>query len=134
MVHRADAPHIGTSYSMSDILAVLYGTVLRLDPARPDWPDRDRFIISKGHGAAAIYAALAARGFFPTEWLETYCGNGARPAGHIVHHGVPGVDDSTDSLGHGLSLAPGIAPVGRHEDPNRVFAVLGDGECDESSI
>jgi transketolase len=135
MVHRANASHIGTCLSMADLLAVLYGDAMRVDPARPDWPDRDRFVLSKGHGAAAIYAALAARGFFPADWLDTYCADGTRLAGHISHFGVPGVEFSSGSLGHGLSLACGLALAGRRDGrPYRVFALLSDGECDEGSI
>jgi transketolase len=135
MVHRAKASHIGTCLSMADILACLYTSVLRIDPARPDDPERDRFILSKGHGAAIIYAALARRGFFSPDWLETYCADGTRLAGHITQHGVPGVDFSSGSLGHGLSVAAGLA-LGAKLDgsPRRVFCVLSDGECDEGSI
>ena len=134
MVHRANASHIGTCLSMADILAALYGAALRVDPARPDWPDRDRLVLSTGHGAAAIYAALAARGFFPAAWLDTYCADGTRLAGHIAHHGVPGVEFSSGSLGHGLSLACGLALAGRRDGrPYRVVAILSDGECDEGS-
>jgi transketolase len=120
---------------MADLLAVLYGAVLRVDPARPEWEERDRFILSKGHGAAAVYAVLAERGFFPVGWLDTYCRDGSRLAGHITHHGVPGVEASAGSLGHGLSLACGIALAGRRDGrAYRVFALLSDGECDEGSI
>jgi transketolase len=135
MTHKAKASHVGTSFSMADILAVLYGGTLRVDPERPDWPDRDRFILSKGHGAAGVYAALAESGFFPAEWLDTYCEDGSRLAGHITHHKVPGVEVSTGSLGHGLSVACGMALAGqRDRRPYRVFALLSDGECDEGSI
>jgi transketolase len=135
MVHQAKASHIGTCLSMVDLLAVLYGRVLRVDPTRPDWADRDRFILSKGHGAAAVYATLAECGFFPVEWLESYCCDGSRLAGHITHHGVPGVEVSSGSLGHGLSFAGGMALAGKRDGrPYRVFALLSDGECDEGSI
>jgi transketolase len=135
MTHKARASHVGTSFSMADILAVLYGGAMRVDPARPDWPDRDRFVLSKGHGAAGVYAALAERGFFPAGWLDRYCEDGSPLAGHITHHGVPGVEVSTGSLGHGLSIACGMALAGRHDGrPYRVFALLSDGECDEGSI
>ncbi|MDT4952903.1 MAG: transketolase [Acidobacteriota bacterium] len=134
MVHRASASHIGTCLSMADLLAVLYGRVLRIDPGRPDWPDRDRFILSKGHGAAIVYAALAERGFFPREWLDTYCQNGSRLGGHISSHNVPGVEVSTGSLGHGLPLGCGMALAGKHDGrPYRVFVMLSDGELDEGS-
>lgn len=134
MVHAADASHVGGCFSMADLLAVLYGAALRVDPARPDWEDRDRLVVSKGHAAAAVYAALAERGFFPVEWLDTYCQNGSRLAGHISHHGVPGIEVSSGSLGHGLPIACGMALAGRcDERPYRVFALLSDGELDEGS-
>lgn len=134
MVHRANASHVGTCLSMADLLAVLYGRVLRVDPSRPDWPDRDRFILSKGHGAAIVYAVLAERGFFPREWLDTYCRDGSRLGGHICHHGVPGVEISTGSLGHGLSVGCGMALAGKRDRrPYRVFVMLSDGELDEGS-
>lgn len=134
MVHRAKASHVGTCFSMADLLAVLYGGVLRVDPARPDWEDRDRLVVSKGHGAAAVYAALAEVGFFPVSWLDTYCADGTRLAGHVTHHGVPGVEFSSGSLGHGLSLACGVALAGKRDGrPYRAFALLSDGECDEGS-
>jgi transketolase len=134
MVHRANASHIGTCLSMADLLAVLYSRVLRLDPSRPDWPDRDRFILSKGHGAAIAYAVLAERGFFPVEWLDTYSQDGSNLAGHVNSHLVPGVEVSTGSLGHGLSIGCGIALAGKRESQSyRVFALLSDGEMDEGS-
>jgi transketolase len=135
MVHYARASHVGSCLSMTDTLAVLYGAVLRVDPARPEWPDRDRFLLSKGHGAAAAYATLAECGFFPLSWLDTYCRDGSPLAGHITHHGVPGVEVSSGSLGHGLSLGCGMALAGKHDrQPYRVFVLTSDGECDEGSI
>jgi len=134
LTHKANASHVGTCLSMADILAVLYGGVLRVDPARPEWADRDRFILSKGHGAAAVYAVLAEQGFFPKDWLDTYCQDGSKLAGHITHHGVPGVEVSTGSLGHGLSIGCGMALAGKWDRrPYRVFVMLSDGECDEGS-
>jgi transketolase len=135
MVHRAKSSHIGTCYSMTELLAVLYGRVLRVDPQDPDWPERDRFILSKGHGAAALYAVLAERGFFPLDWLETFYQNGSRLAGHATHHNVPGVEVSTGSLGHGLSIAAGMALAAKRDgQTHRIVALLSDGECDEGSI
>jgi transketolase len=135
MVHRANASHIGGCLSLTDILAVLYGMILRIDPANPDWEERDRVIVSKGHAAAALYATLAECGFFPIQWLDQYCANGSPLAGHVTHHGVPGVEASTGSLGHGLSLACGVALAGKSDrQAYRVFALLSDGECDEGSI
>ena len=134
MVHRANASHVGTCLSMADILAVLYSGVLRVDPRRPDWSERDRLILSKGHGGAALYAVLAERGFFPRAWLDDYCGDGARLAGHATHHGVPGVEVSTGSLGHGLALGCGMALAAqRAGGDSRTFVILSDGECDEGS-
>ena len=135
MTHRAKSSHVGSSLSMADLLAVLYGEILRVEPDQPNWPDRDRFILSKGHGAAGVYAALAERGFLPVQQvLETYYQNGSALAGHITRTGVPGVDASTGSLGHGLSIACGMALVGKRDQrPYRVFVMLSDGECDEGS-
>jgi transketolase len=134
MVHRAGSSHIGTSFSMAELLAVLYGKILRVDPNNPQWPDRDRFVLSKGHGCASLYAVLADRGFFPTEWLKTFYQNGSRLAGHITHTHVPGVEVSTGSLGHGLSIATGLALAAKRDAKcYRVFALLSDGECDEGS-
>lgn len=119
---------------MVDLLAVLYFSTLRIDPPRSDWKDRDRFILSKGHGAAAIYATLAHRGFFPVDRLSTYCADGTFLAGHVTHHGVPGVEVSTGSLGHGLPIGCGMALAGlRARQSYRVFVLLSDGECDEGS-
>jgi transketolase len=134
MVHRANASHVGSCFSICDILAVLYNNVLRIDPERPQEEDRDRFVLSKGHAGAAVYAVLAERGFFPRQWLSSYCCDDSPLAGHITHHGVPGVEVSTGSLGHGLGIACGMALAGkRGARPYRVFALLSDGECDEGS-
>ena len=134
MVHRAKSSHVGTAFSTVDLLVVLYQRVLRVDPARPDWPERDRFILSKGHGCAALYAILAQRGFFPSEWLDTFYQNGSALVGHATHIGIPGVEVSTGSLGHGLPMACGMALVGKRASAqHRVFAMLSDGECDEGS-
>ena len=134
MVHAAGSSHIGTCFSIADLLAVLYARVLRVDPEQPDWPDRDRLILSKGHGCAALYATLANRGFFPVERLKSFYKDGGTLAGHATHRGVPGVEVSTGSLGHGLSLACGMALAGKRDRKNwRVYALLSDGECDEGS-
>lgn len=134
MTHRAKSAHIGTSLSMADLLAYLYGGLLRVNPARPDWLERDRFVLSKGHGCAGLYAVLAERGFLPLEWLDDFCQDGSRLAGHVTHTHVPGVDVSTGALGHGLSIACGMALAGQRDGRQyRVFALLSDGECDEGS-
>jgi transketolase len=134
MTHEARSSHVGTSLSMADILAVLYGAALRVDPERPDWPERDRLILSKGHGCAGLYAVLAEHGFFPREWLRSFYRDGAKLAGHVTTRGVPGLELSTGSLGHGLSVAAGMSLAGKRDQMDyRVFAVLSDGECDEGS-
>jgi transketolase len=134
MTHRANASHIGSSLSIADLLAVLYSKILRLDPGSPGWPDRDRFVLSKGHGCAALYAALAECGFFPLEWLDNFYQNGSPLAGHATHKNVPGVELSTGSLGHGLTIATGMALAAKRDGKNhRIFCLLSDGECDEGS-
>lgn len=133
MVTRARASHVGGALSMADILAVLYGGVLRVRPEEPGWPCRDRLLLSKGHSCTALYAALALRGFFPPEELETYGRDGSRLMAHVSHH-VPGVEFSTGSLGHGLGFGIGKALAARREGlPWRTFVILSDGELDEGS-
>ena len=115
-------------------MAVLYADVLKIDPRNPKSPDRDRFILSKGHAGASVYAALAESGFFPVEELKSHYQNGSRLSGHVSHH-LPGVDLSTGSLGHGLSVGTGMAyALKKDGKENRVFVVLGDGECNEGSV
>lgn len=133
MTHRARASHVGSCLSIADILAVLYGTVMRVDSARPGWADRDRLIVSKGHAAAIVYAALAEAGFLPIEELDTYSADGGRLAGHVTKT-VPGVELSTGSLGHGLPVAAGMALAAqRARAPWRSICILSDGELDEGS-
>lgn len=135
MTSKAKASHVGSSLSMAELLAVLYGQTLRVDPEHPDWAERDRFILSKGHGCAALYAALAEVGFFPVDWLDTFYTNGSRLPGHATHTHVPGVEISTGSLGHGLSVATGMALAAKRDGhAHRVFCMLSDGECDEGSV
>lgn len=134
MTHRGNSSHVGSGLSISDVLAVLYGKVLRVDPDNPRRPDRDRFILSKGHAGAAVYAALAEREFFPTEQLLQHYQNGSIFSGHVSHKGVPGVEFSTGSLGHGLGVAAGMALAAKRTGKSyRSFALLSDGECDEGS-
>lgn len=134
MTHLSGGSHIGAVLSVADIIAVLYADILRYDPENPRWDGRDRFIMSKGHAGAAVYAALAECGFFDVAELKTHYANGSRLSGHVSHH-LPGVDFSTGSLGHGLSAAAGMALAAKQDGkPYRVFAVLGDGECDEGSV
>ena len=133
MVHRVDASHVGGGLSMTDLLAVLYTEILRVDPAQPAWPDRDRFILSKGHACAALYATLALRGFFPVEELLTYGRDGSRLMAHVSYK-VPGAEFSTGSLGHGLPFGCGRALAAKRMGRGwRVFVMLSDGELDEGS-
>jgi transketolase len=136
MVHRAQSAHVGSSLSMADLLAALYGGgILRLDPHNVEDPCRDRFILSKGHASAGLYSTLALKGFFPREWLESFYQNAGKLSGHVSYPGVPGIEFSSGSLGHGLSVACGMALASKQEGkPGRVFAMLSDGECDEGSI
>jgi len=135
MVHRADASHIGGGLSAADLLAHLYGGFLRVDPRRPDAADRDRLLISKGHIAATVYAALAEAGFFHPTWLDAYSADDSPLAGHVTARDVPGVELSTGSLGHGLSVGAGLALAARRDEVDwRTVVLLSDGECDEGSI
>jgi transketolase len=133
MTSVGGSSHIGSIFSCADILAVLYGGVLNVDPAAPKDPGRDRFVLSKGHAGAGLYAALAERGFFPVEKLGTHYQDGSDLSGHVSHK-VPGVDLSTGALGHGLSVAAGMAYAARLDRrAHRVFCLLSDGECNEGS-
>lgn len=133
MVSAVNASHIGGVLSMADTLAVLYAGILSVFPDQPAHPDRDRFILSKGHCCAGVYAALAMRGFFPIDELASYGRDGSRLMAHISHH-VPGVDFSTGSLGHGLPFALGKALAAKRRGERwRVFVMLSDGELDEGS-
>jgi transketolase len=134
MTSKANASHIGSCLSAADLLAVLYGGILRYVSTDPNWPSRDRFIMSKGHACAALYAVLAECGFFPLDTLERFYENGSPLAGHVTHKQVPGVEVSTGSLGHGLPIATGMALAAQRDGlPHRVFCLLSDGECDEGS-
>ncbi len=125
--------HVGGSLSAVDILTVLYSEVLRVRPDEPAWSDRDWFILSKGHAAAALYAVLAEHGFFPREECASYGASGGRLAGHPLGR-LPGVEFPTGSLGHGLPLAAGVALASRRAGhARRVFVLLGDGELQEGT-
>lgn len=127
--------HIGGSMSMADVLAVLYGGVMRINPADPQWNERDRMVVSKGHCGPALYAALAERGFFPQSWIPTVNQPGTRLPSHCDKNRVPGVDMTTGSLGQGMSTALGLAWGLRYQRNNaQVYLILGDGECDEGQV
>jgi transketolase len=134
MVHQARMGHPGGDLSCADILAVLYFHVLRLRPEAPGDPERDRFVLSKGHASAALYAALAERGFFPPDTLDTYMRPLSPLNGHPDRNKVPGVEANTGPLGHGLPIAVGLAAAARLDRaPWRTFVLTGDGELQEGS-
>ncbi len=134
MTHLSGGSHIGAILSVADIVSVLYSDILKYDAKNPELEDRDRFILSKGHAGASIYAALAECGFFSVSELKTHYQDGSRLSGHVSHH-LPGVDFSTGSLGHGLSAAAGIAYALKKDKKDAYsFVVLGDGECNEGSV
>ncbi len=133
MVNRARTSHVGGGLSMADLLAVLYGEILRVFPGTPLHPERDRVILSKGHACAAFYSALAIKGFFPMEELEQFGRDAARLMSHTSHK-VPGVEVSTGSLGHGLGIGCGKALAAKRQNGRwRVYVILSDGELDEGS-
>lgn len=133
MTHGGRSGHVGSMLSMADILAVLHEGILNIDPENPDSPERDRFILSKGHGGGAVYAVLAEKGFFPMEWLSTYYKDNGKLSGHISHY-IPGVEFSTGSLGHGLPVAAGMALAAKHAGKkHRIFCLMSDGDCNEGS-
>lgn len=134
MFYQSQASHVSSSLSCVDILTTLYFKILNINPNDPLWVDRDRFILSKGHAAAALYAVLSQRGFFPENILDSYYKSGGKLAGHSSRHCVPGVEASTGSLGHGLSMGAGMAFAAKNDARNcRVFVLLSDGECQEGS-
>ena len=129
MVYRRQAGHLGGSYSAAEILAALYFHQLRIDPQNPGWEERDRFLLSKGHAAAALYSALARRGFFPLEELETWGHLGARLQGHPDRIKVPGVEMSSGFLGHGLSIGVGLALAARlNQQKHHIYVLMSDGD------
>ena len=133
---NADSGHLGGSYSIADILAVLYFDKMRIDPARPDWVDRDRFVLSKGHCTPAVYATLALRGYFPVEkYYNEFRRLEHHMSGHMEMRYVPGVDMSTGSLGQGISAAVGMAMCARVDRKDyRTYCIVGDGEIEEGQV
>ncbi len=135
MAARVKSSHIGGSFSVADILTVLYFSELNIDPKKPNDPKRDRLVFSKGHCAAALYATLAERGFVPKSKLAEYFTDGKILTGHPTRGCLPGIETTTGSLGHGLPMGLGMAYAGRYDKlPYRVFVVMSDGECDEGSV
>ena len=135
MCHDSKSAHLGSSLSCIDILSSLYFQILNVKPDVPNWLERDIFILSKGHAAMALYAALAAKGFFPPELLEQYNNDGGLLAEHPPASGLPGVEAATGSLGHGLSISTGEAlAIKMREQKRRVFCLISDGETNEGSV
>lgn len=135
IVAKSKRGHIGSAFSVVEILRVLYDDILHYDATRPQWSDRDRFVFSKGHGCLALYVMLAEKGFFPVQWLDAFCSFGSPLGGHPEHGRTPGVEASTGALGHGLPIGVGMALAARIDNrAHRVFVLTGDGECDEGSI
>ncbi len=135
MIGEAASGHPGGSLSVVEMLVALYFHVMRVDSKRPDWPERDRFVLAKGHAAPALYAVLAEAGYFPVEILKTLRKLGSILQGHPDMRKTPGVEASTGSLGQGLSMANGMALAGKLDHKGyRVYAILGDGETEEGQV
>ena len=134
-VYYASSGHPGGSLSVADILTVLYFNEMNIKPEQPDWEDRDRLVLSKGHCSPALYSCLANKGFFPLEDLKTFRNINSYLQGHPDKNKIPGVDMTTGSLGQGLSVANGMAIAGKMNKKNyRVYCILGDGEIEEGQI
>jgi len=135
MIYAGGSGHAGGSLSAVEILTALYFHVMRIRPEEPDWPERDRFILSKGHAAPALYAVLAERGFFPVEELRTFNASGTRLQKHVDMHRVPGAEVSSGSLGQGLSIGVGMALADTMDGKDRcLYVLIGDGESQEGQI
>ncbi len=134
MIVSAHASHIGSAYSVIDILVYLYKHFLHINPAHLDNPERDRFILSKGWGISALYSVLASRGFFSKKLLPGYCTDGSKLIGCATRNGIPGIEATTGSMGHGLPLGVGMALAGKRQKRKyRTVVIISDGECDEGS-
>ena len=135
MISKAGSGHPGGSLSAVEIFTVLFFSEMRIDPVKPEWEDRDRFILSKGHASSTLYAALAERGYFPLSLLSTFSQDNSPLQKHPERGRLPGIEFSTGSLGQGISAAVGIAADGKMRKKDyRVYAVIGDGECDEGQV
>lgn len=135
MIARAETGHIPSNLSAIEILYTLYVRVMKLDPGQPNWPDRDRFVASKGHCAAAIYLAMAAAGLIERKELDEFNVDGGRLPSSIVQYGLPGIEPGGSPLGRGLSLGIGIALAGKRDGRDyRTYVLIGDGECQEGQI
>lgn len=134
MIISAHASHIASSYSIVELLVYLYEKTLRINPRKPLDPNRDRFILSKGWGISTLYTILARKGFFEKKLLDTYCQDGSKMLGIATRNGIPGIEATTGSMGHGLAIGVGMALAARMQKRDyRVFVLISDGECDEGS-
>lgn len=134
MTSIGKSSHIASILSMADIIAVLYGSVMSFKADDPQWSERDRFILSKGHAGAGIYAVLAEVGFMPIEKLKTHYQDGSELSGHVSHMNIPGVEVSTGSLGQGMPIAAGMALAAKiNKNQHNIYVLMGDGECNEGS-
>jgi len=135
MICKAGGGHIAPAFSIVELMTVLYFRILKIDPRHPADPARDRFVLSKGHACAALYATLIQAGFASGKHLDLFCQEGGELGGHPDLGAIPGIEATTGSLGHGLGLATGIALAGRMDRKDyRVFTIMGDGECQEGSV
>lgn len=135
MIHHVQSGHPGGSLSAADIVTALYFDIMRIDPSRPRWPERDRFVLSKGHACPVLYGALALRGYFPVEELKTLRQFETRLQGHPVKDKAPGIEATTGSLGQGISMAVGMAMEGKFlKKEYMVYSLLGDGEIQEGQV
>ena len=134
MILSAHASHVASSYSIVELLVYLYDKVLKISPKNPNDPNRDRFILSKGWGISSQYAVLAMKGFIPKKLLEEYCKDGSKLIGIGTRNGVPGIEATTGSMGHGLPIGVGMAyALKLQKRKSRVFVIMSDGECDEGT-
>ena len=134
LIRAGEAGHVGGALSSVEILTALYFNLLHIDPKKPDWPQRDRFVLSAGHKCLVLYAALAERGFFDKSVLDTYGALDSRVPGHPNMHKLPGIETNTGALGHGLSIAGGMAlGIKLDKSASKVYVVMGDGELAEGS-
>ena len=132
MIVAAHASHIASSYSIVEILVYLYEKILKINPKDPNDPNRDRFLLSKGWGISTLYTILSRKGFFHKKYLEKYCKDGSKLIGIATHNGIPGIEATTGSMGHGLPIGVGIAKALKlQKRKSRVFVMISDGECDD---
>lgn len=135
LTNRANMSHIGGALSIVDIVNALYFKIMNINPSNPEKNDRDKFILSKGHCGLALYSTLARRGYFSEEDLQSYCQDKSKFKGHVDIFTAPGIEATTGSLGHGLSMGAGMALANKiNKNPGRVYVLLGDGECQEGSV